>query len=311
MAGNEPPAKKVKLPGLPNRAYMAEGLMSMREEKLSDSDAKEIADVVVGIWDKLPAEAKKDSDVLTSILDAAEAALPAAGGRRKRGGALTRSQAALRETAASGMAVLTATGAAADSAISTVITNIPKALIGAGLMSGGFTAIVSGVRDALQQLPDPVQWSTFLETSSDAIKSVVGLAGDIVPWAESPAGVMAIASFIMRYRAQQAGTTVWGVIKSDAEKVKSAAAAAGQAVETQYYSALSAYAAEKLDKKQKVGAEFMKAIEHLKPTSLARDRDAAETLASMASRMGKGGRRSGRKTKKMRRKSRRVTRRHF
>lgn len=304
----DPASKKPR--GLTNTQYAAWGLSQLKGATLSDDEAMEVADVVAGIWEGIPV---KDASIVATILDAAEAAQPEkrgiGGARRQRGGeVLTRSQAALRETAATGLQVLTATGGAADAAIATVIGNLPRAVVGAAVLSGGFTVVVNAVREALTHAPPPPEWQTFLTDSANAINSVVGLGGDILPWAQSPAGVMAIASFIMRSRVP-AGGSVWDVIKSDAQRVVSVGASAGQrvgqALQQEYYSALSAYAKTTLAGKEADRSAFMSKIDHLKPSTLARDREGAEVLASLAT-SGRGRRL---KTKKVRRKSRRVTRR--
>jgi hypothetical protein len=304
----EPASKKPR--GLTNTQYAAWGLSQLKGATLSDDEAMEVADVVVGIWEGIPV---KDASIVATILDAAEAAQPEkrgiGGARRQRGGeVLTRSQAALRETAATGLQVLTATGGAADAAIATVIGNLPRAVVGAAVLSGGFTVVVNAVREALTHAPPPPEWQTFLTDSANAINSVVGLGGDILPWAQSPAGVMAIASFIMRSRVP-AGGSVWDVIKSDAQRVVAVGVSAGQrvgqALQQEYYSALSAYAKTTLAGKEADRSAFMSKIDHIKPSNLARDLAGAEVLASMAT-SGRGRRL---KTKKVRRKSRRVTRR--
>jgi hypothetical protein len=304
----EPSSKKPR--GLTNTQYAAWGLSQLKGATLSDDEAMEVADVVAGIWEGIPV---KDGSIVATILDAAEAAQPEkrgiGGARRQRGGeVLTRSQAALRETAATGLRVLTATGGAADAAIATVIGNLPRAVVGAAVLSGGFTVVVNAVREALTHAPPPPEWQTFLTDSANAINSLVGLGGDILPWAQSPAGVMAIASFIMRSRVP-AGGSVWDVIKSDAQRIVSVSGSAGQrigqALQQEYYSALSAYAKTTLVGKEADRSAFMSKIDHLKPSTLARDREGAETLASLA--VSGRGRRL--KTKKVRRKSRRVTRR--
>jgi hypothetical protein len=305
----EPASKKPS--GLSNTQYAAWGLSQLKGATLSDDEAMEVADVVAGIWEGIPV---KDASIVATILDAAEAAQPEKRGiggarRRQRGGeVLTRSQAALRETAATGLKVLTATGDAADATIATVIGNLPRAVVGAAFLSGGFTVVVNAVREALTHAPPPPEWQTFLTDSANAINSVVGLGGEILPWAQSPAGVMAIASFIMRSRVP-AGGSVWDVIKSDAQRVVSVGASAGrlvgQALQQEYYSALSAYAKTTLAGKEADRSAFMSKIDHIKPSTLARDREGAETLASLAT-SGRGRRL---KTKKVRRKSRRMTRR--
>lgn len=299
--------RPAKVPKLSNTRYAVQSLLGIQSEVLTDEQAADIADVVVGIYNAVP---DKDPKVVSSILNAAsKAAESAVGGKRRGGAVLTRSKGALAKTAKTGLEVLSAGQTAADVAFSTFIERAPAAVVGAALLNGGFVSIVEGVRDLLSKAPPPPEWRTFLTNSSDAIGSVVSLGGDVLPWAASPVGVMAIASFLMKYRAGKRGMSVWDLIKTDVSTV-------GAAAEQEYYSALSKYAANKLNDKKKVSDTLMSAIDHLKPTSLARDREAAETLASLASRGeggpgGKGGRRSGRKTKKMRRKSRRVTRRHF
>ena len=284
----------------------AMGLVSMKTADLSKEDVPALVSVVETIYGTLPPEAK-DPAIVSSVLDAAVAAQPPGGGRRG-GGVLTRSQAAIKETAEAGMRVLVATEATLDSTLTLVINKLPAAAIAFVAANGGVTVLANAIREQVVPLiPEPTSWASVVAEVKSAGGALTALAMDLSPLVQSPVGAMTVASLVMKYRAANAGKSVWDLIKSDASAMASGVAMGargiGQAAQGKYYAMLSAYALEAQRKREATGADLMSAIAHLKPTVENKARiEAAEGLVEMGG-PPRGGRR--RKTKKAKRATRR------
>jgi hypothetical protein len=283
-----------------SEAKAAKALVSMQSADLSPDDATELVSMVESIYAVLP---DKDPAVVASVLDAAVAAQPPGGGRRG-GGVLKHSREAIQETAETGIKMLATASEAADSAVATFISKFPAVVAGGVLVNGGFTVAVNFARaNIIPNLPGAMTWAELAYVIKEASGSAIDLAGDLAPLIRSPPGVMAIASLIMRARAEKLGKSVWDLIKSDATAVASAmsmgARGVGEAAQGKYYAMLSAYAAERQRKQEATGADLMSAIAHLKPTAENKARvAAAEGLLAM-----KPGGRRARKTKRSKRRS--------
>lgn len=283
-------------------AKAAKALVSMQSADLSTEDVPALVSMVETIYGTLPPEAK-DPAVISSVIDAAVAAQPPGGGRRG-GGVLTRSQAAIKETAEAGMKVLAATEETLDSTLTVIINKLPAAIVGFVAANGGVTVLANAIRDNVVPLiPEPTSWTDVVNEVKSAGGALTALAVDLSPLVKSPIGAMTIASLVMKYRAEKLGKSVWDLIKSDATAVASAmsmgARGVGEAAQGKYYAMLSAYAAERQRKQEATGADLMSAIAHLKPTAENKARvAAAEGLLAM-----KPGGRRARKTKRSKRRS--------
>ena len=204
-----------------------------------------------------------------------------------------------------------------DNFLAKVLRKVPSiALVAASgavvkkiaLTPGIFSGLTGVVGTIIAAIPSPT-WEEVGESYGTMITSLTGFTGNVATWLQTPAGVLFIASMIMRHRAASNNQSVFAQLKSDAsmaagmatEKVKDVAVKAVETVKSEVETGKNVFVAERKRRSSFSAAQALSGIPGVQ------DVKAANAMVALSG--STGGRRRPRKTKKGKKSKRRVTRR--